>query len=227
MPREVDVRLLELGMRTGEVRGALARTRLQGRDVVPPARLSFRIPAEALHVALVLGQLDHRIGVVLGVVEIIDLVQVASLEGGVQHLGFHLVHGGECVVLRQEEQRRRASQGVKAPERAGGVEVSHHFGALDLVVAQGVFLRRDESVGHEPRAVGLAVLDDDIDAVGGVLPVAVAEHKRVPVQPDQGIQVIVSQGIAGHLHVFAEQFHPTVGPQEGKLRRVHGSRCRR
>ena len=196
MPREIDVRFLELGVRPGQVGGPLAGTGNQRRNVARPFRPALRIPAETLHIPFILRQLDHRIGIVLGVVEIIDLVQVSIVEQRVQHLGFHLVHGGERIVLREEEQGCRPAQGVETLQGARAVEISHHLGAPDLVVTQGILLRRDEGVGHQPGAFGPLVPDDDIGAVGGVLPVAVAEYERILVQPYKGIQVIVGQGVA-------------------------------
>ena len=83
MAREINVRFLELGVRTGQVGGTLADAGPEGRDILRAARLAIRIPAETLHIALILRQLHDRIGVVLGVVEVVDLVQVTLVEEGV------------------------------------------------------------------------------------------------------------------------------------------------
>ena len=193
MPREIDIRFLELRMRAGQVGGSLAGAGDERGNVLRPLGFPFRIPPEPLHVSLVLRQLDHRIGVVLGVVKVIDLVQVPLVEEGIEHLGLHLVHGCQGVVLREEEQGGGPAQGVETPERPGAVEIGHHLGALDLVVTERILLGGDEGVGHEPRPVRLPVLDDDIDAVRRILPVPFVEDKRIPIQPDQGIQIIISQ----------------------------------
>ena len=68
-----------------------------------------------------------------------------------------------------------------------------------------VFLDGDEGVGQEMGFLELLALDDHVNAVRGVLPVAFVVEDGVLVQTHQGIQVCVGEGVAGHLEVPAEQ----------------------
>ena len=168
---------------------AFALARNQQRHV--PGRLGplLRFPAEAFQGTFVVGQLDGGIAVVLGVLVIVEMIQVSVLERSVNHLGFHLVHGGQYAVLFQEEDGRGAAQRIEAREGIGGVEIGHHLRSPDLVVALGRLFNGNERIGEQVRPLHLLVFDHHEDTVAHILPVAFVVKDGVLVQAHQGIQV--------------------------------------
>ena len=212
-------------MRPGNVGQALAGTRFQAGNILRRLGPSLRLPAESLEGFVVFRQLDGGITVVLGVVVIMDALDIAVLEGGVNHLGLHLVHRGQGIVFFQIKERCGASKGIKAGKGRCGIEVRHYLGSANLVESLGGFFNGDEGIGQQMGPLHLAVFDDHVDAVGSILPIPFVEENRVLVQAHQGIQVCVGEGVSGHLHVPAEEAHALGAPDEIHLGGIRRRRC--
>ena len=152
------------------------------------------------------------------------MVDLTVRERGVEHLGVHFVNCCKRPVLFKEEDAGSASKGVEAGEGLRRVEVCHHFRPAHLVVAQGVFLDGNERIGQQVRFFGALVTEHKVNAVGGVLAVAVGVENGVFVYPGKGIEVAVGQGVSPHLHVAAEHLHVPGAPDEAHLCGVLGGR---
>ena len=157
-----------------------------------------------------------------------DPLEVPVLELGIEHLRLHPVDRRKGVVLLQEEECHRAAQRIEALQRLVLVEIGDDLGPLDLVEEEGVLLGRDEGVGHEVGLLDLLVLDDHINAVRRILPrTLLVIDDGIPVDADQGIEVRISQGIAGQLDVVAVEADIVHGPQERHPGRIHLGRIGR
>ena len=220
---EIGVGLYKLGMGPGQIREALAGPGFQGRHIPGRSGPALRIPAEPLELLLFAGQLDGRITVVLGVVVVVHPLNLPIGEGGINHLGIYLVHRGQRPLLLQEKERRGPAQSVETRKGGGGIEVSHHLRTANLVITVRVFLNGDKGIGQQVRPLQLLVLNHHINAVGGILAVAFIVKDRVLVHAHQGIQVRVTEGIAGKLEVPAEKAYTPGAPEEIHLGGVTGN----
>ena len=193
VPGEVNLRLDELCARFCQVTCPLERAHAHGGDVVAARGALVGTPVEAFQVLIRLGELHHRISVVLGRLEVVYLVDVVVDQKTRQHLGLHLVHGGELAVLAHVEDSRSPSEGVETVKGVvEGVEIRHDFGALDLVVTDAVFLGNHEGVGLQAGLARTASADEDEQAVGGILAVALVPYHRIHIESRYGVDIAVN-----------------------------------
>ena len=134
-------------------------------------------------------------------------LQLAALEVGRQHLGFHLVHGAEVLLLLQVEDGVRTSQGIETAQGGGSVEVGHHLRGPYLVEERLRLLGDYEGVAHQAGPVDARRIHQHAYAVGSVLAVAIVPDHWIYVEAGDAVQLVEAHGVAGHLYVFAEDFN--------------------
>ena len=217
MPREIRFRERESGLRNGFILFPLALPRGEEGYVRRVFRPLFGLPLETFQDLFVLFHLDHRIGIALDLLEIIEVIDIALLESGREHLRFELVDRSQGIVLFYEEQSRRPSQRIEALEGTRRIEICHHLRTLDLVEADRVLLDDDEGIRHQAGPVDILILDDHRNAVRSVLAPDLIPNDRILVEPDKGIKVVVFKGVAYHLHVVPKHLDVVYSLEEADL----------
>ena len=190
---------------------------LKRRDVLTASRTKLRLPHEALEFAVGVTQLGQRIYVVLGRIEIVDTVQVAILEFGRHHFGFHLVHRADTLLFLDEEDGIGASQTVETAKRRGAVEVCEDFGRADLVEKSLGFLSHNHRVVLKGHTVDSIADDEGKEAVGGILAVAVVPYYGVDVESGDGVQLVIAEGVAAYLYIVTVYADIALGVEEADL----------
>ena len=224
--REINIRLPESGVGEGFVDLPFRRPhfalgyvfRAAGPDVTPPF--------EALEFPLVRRKLDDGEGVVADIFEVKDMVQLAILEAGGEHLGLDGIYCCEGAVLLEIEKGIGAAQGIETLHRARGIEEGHHLRSADLVVEEGILLDGDKGFGHQRGAVHPVIADQRRYAVGRELAVRLVPDKRPLIEPGQRIKIGIGKRIADNLEVLAENLDITPAGEEADAGRVHRSRRR-
>ena len=186
---------------------SLRRPDAESRYVLLALRPFGIPPRKAFHQTVLLRELDYRISVVLGLLEVVQTLQVAVSKGGRHKLCLNLIDCRKFVIFFKIEDCIHPSKSIEALEGHLVVEIGHHLGGAYLVEEETVLLYSYESIGNQVCTVNFLVLHKHKEAIGGILaPLFVPDH-RVAVKAGDGVERTEHQGVAAHLHILPENPH--------------------